>query len=180
MKTVVGLLPDARSADVALGALSAAGFAESETGLLIREPEARAFVAASQARRAADTGTVGGAVAGGLVGLLAGLSAVSLPGIGPAMATGTLATALGSSVAGAGVGAVTGRLLGVLLDQEIPEAEAHVYAESLRRGSVLITVRVPESRMPVAENILRHAGALDVDEYRRDLEEEGWQPVAEV
>ncbi len=71
---------------------------------------------------------------------------LAIPGIGPIVAAGPLAATL----AGAGVGAVAGGLIGGLTRAGVPEDEANVYAEAVRRGGALVTVRAEDSRAEVA------------------------------
>lgn len=118
----------------------------------------------------AGTGASVGTVIGGGAGLLAGLGMLAIPGIGPVVAAGWLvATALG-----AGLGAASGGLLGSLVGAGMSEADAHVCAESIRRGGTLVTVRAEEGQAAVIEQSLAKHATVDVstraDEYRRG----GW------
>src|SRR5438105_555816 len=79
-----------------------------------------------------------GATLGGLTGLLAGLGIMAIPGIGPVVAAGWLASTAAIAVAGG----ATGGLIGALTQSGIGEQEAHAYAEGVRRGGTLVTVRV--------------------------------------
>jgi hypothetical protein len=63
-----------------------------------------------------------GAVMGGIGGLVVGLGLLTIPGIGPVLAAGPLATAL----AGAGIGAAAGGLIGALTGLGVPEEQAHI------------------------------------------------------
>ena len=58
---------------------------------------------------------------------------------------------------GAGVGAAAGGLLGALTGSGLSEEESHVYAEGVRRGGNLVTVRTDDSRS--AEVEADHAAA---------------------
>ena len=73
-----------------------------------------------------------------------GLGALAIPGIGPVIAGGALATAFGlgggTAVAGAGIGAAAGGLVGALVGMGIPEAEAKHFEEGFQAGGVLVTV----------------------------------------
>lgn len=100
-----------------------------------------------------------GAAFGGLVGLLAGLGALVIPGIGPIVAAGPLA----STLAGATVGAATGGLVGALSEIGVPEEEARHYAEAVRRGGTVIAVRaVDEHMVDRARVIMDRHGALNL------------------
>jgi len=111
-----------------------------------------------------------GAALGGLGGLLVGLGALAIPGIGPVIAAGPLAAAL----AGAGIGAVTGGIIGALVDLGIPEEEAQVYAESVRRGNALVAARVIDSRADEAARIMESSGLIDLERQAEDWRSGGW------
>lgn len=124
----------------------------------------------------AGTGASVGTVLGGGAGLLAGLGMLAIPGIGPVVAAGWLvATALG-----AGVGAASGGLLGSLIGAGVAETDAHAYAEGVRRGGTLVTVRTAEGQSAMVEAILAKHATVDIgtraDEYRRG----GWSRFDEA
>lgn len=126
------------------------------------------------AEEGAAAGAGVGAVAGGGAGLLAGLGTIAVPGIGPVLAGGwLLATAVGA-LAGAAVGGAAGGLLGALANAGVPEAEAHVYAEGVRRGGTLVSVRAADERAETVAAILRSADGVDIDARRTDYLAEGW------
>jgi hypothetical protein len=116
------------------------------------------------------TGGSIGAVVGGGAGLLTGLGLMAIPGVGPVVAAGWLAATL----AGATAGAVTGGLVGALTGSGIDENDAHTYAEGIRRGGTLVTVRVPDDRYNQISEILGASEPVNLadrtNEYRRD----GW------
>lgn len=127
-----------------------------------------------EAGEGAAAGAGVGAVAGGGAGLLAGLGTIAIPGIGPVIAGGwLLATAVGA-LAGAAVGGAAGGLLGALANAGVPEEEAHVYAEGVRRGGTLVSVRADDSRADAVNAILRDAAGVDLDRRRSDYLAEGW------
>jgi hypothetical protein len=66
-----------------------------------------------------------GAVAGGAVGLLTGLGIMAIPGVGPVVAAGWLA----SMLAGAAAGGATGGIIGALSQAGVSDEDAQVYAE---------------------------------------------------
>jgi uncharacterized protein (TIGR02271 family) len=111
-----------------------------------------------------------GAALGGLGGLLVGLGALAIPGIGPVIAAGPIAAAL----AGAGIGAVTGGIIGALVDLGVPEESAHVYAESVRRGNVLVAAQVADDRVDEASRIMERTGLLDIEHEAQGWRSSGW------
>jgi hypothetical protein len=103
-----------------------------------------------------------GAVVGGLGGLLVGLGALAIPGIGPVLAAGPLAAALGA-LAGAGIGAAAGGLIGAMVDMGIPEDQAELYSEGVRRGATLVIVRASDERAEDAVRIMNQFNPIDIN-----------------
>lgn len=118
----------------------------------------------------AGTGATLGTLLGGGAGLLAGLGLLAIPGLGPVVAAGWLA----STALGAGVGAAAGGLVGALTDAGVDEADAQVYAEGVRRGGTLVTVRADEAMADTVADILDDDGTIDMDERERSWRSEGW------
>ena len=92
-----------------------------------------------------------GATLGGVAGLLAGLGMLAIPGIGPVVAAGWLA----STAAVAAAGGTAGGLIGALTQAGHEENEARTYAEGVQHGGTLVTVRVDDSRAATAEAIMQ-------------------------
>lgn len=118
----------------------------------------------------AGTGATMGAVAGGAVGLLAGMGLLAIPGLGPVVAAGWLAATL----VGAGAGGAAGGLVGALVGAGLSEDDAHGYAEGLRRGGTVVTVRV-RAGDPARIRQLLDEGAYDVAARSQAWRSEGWQ-----
>lgn len=115
-----------------------------------------------------------GAVIGAGAGLLAGVGLLVIPGIGPVVAAGWLAaTALGAAT-GAVAGAAAGGLLGALKDAGHGEDEAQVYAEGLRRGGTLVSVRTPEDRVDEVESMLLKRSGREAAAIGAAYRERGW------
>jgi hypothetical protein len=102
-------------------------------------------------------GAVAGTAIGGGLGLAAGLGALAIPGVGPVVAAGWLIATL----AGAGVGAAAGGLVGGLTGAGISKEEADVYAEGVRGGGTLVTVRATDSEAPRIEEIMGRHSPVD-------------------
>ena len=101
-----------------------------------------------------DTVTAGGAAVGGVLGLLLGI--VFFP------------------IAGLAIGAVAGGLIGGLTDAGISETHAEYYAEAVRRGGALVTVRADDGRADEAEAIIRRHGAFDIEDRATQWKSTGW------
>jgi hypothetical protein len=95
-----------------------------------------------------------GRILGGVVGLLAGVGALAIPGIGPIIAGGALASALPDG----GTGAAAGGLAGALVTMGVSENDAGYFEAGLRQGQVLVTVAAG-SRGPEVREILGASGA---------------------
>ena len=91
-----------------------------------------------------------GVALGGAAGLLAGLGAFVLPGLGAVVAAGWLASAL----AGAAAGGTAGGIVGALIQAGLSEKDAARYAEGVKRGGSLITIRVSGQDRDFYDNIL--------------------------
>jgi hypothetical protein len=113
-----------------------------------------------------------GAGFGAVVGTLVGLGAALIPGVGMAIGAGELALSAGI---GAAVGAATGSITAALVDMGIDEEEAHVYAESVRRGGTILSITVTNGgNVDQAEAIMRRYNPSSVDERANFYREQGW------
>jgi hypothetical protein len=185
--TVVALFDDVNHAHAALRELRDMGVpnadislvAHDRTGEYGRSVTGTTATDAAMTEGAATTAGAGvGAALGGLTGLLVGLGMLTIPGIGPVLAAGPIGTALGGLI-GAGLGAVgggiAGGLVGALVDMGIPEERAGYYAEGVRRGGVLVTVRASDEALADRVHaVLDRHHAVNVDERARTWRESGW------
>ncbi|WP_026370896.1 general stress protein [Kallotenue papyrolyticum] len=181
-KNVVGLFDTRQDAEDAVRALRDAGFPANDISLVAGNTrEYDEFTTApaesgTEAEEGAGIGATGGAVLGGLAGLLVGLGVLTIPGVGPVVAAGSLATVLGSTALGAGIGAAAGGLVGALVGAGIPEEEANIYAESIRRGGTLVMVQVAsDEEADRAAEIMDRYNVVDIDERGRTYRESGWE-----
>jgi len=154
--TVVGLFRERQQAELAIQELKQQGFTDSQIGVLMqdrKEQKDLADTTGTKVSEAAASGAIGGGVAGGILGLLAGVGALAIPGVGPIVAGGALA----STLAGAGIGAAAGGLLGALVGMGIPEEDAQYFETGVRSGGILVTVEAG-SRIDEARRILQGRG----------------------
>lgn len=165
-KTVVGSFDSFEQAQRAVDDLALSGFDRRDISILasnIRgeyKPDTAATATETKTGEVMGVGAVTGGVIGAAPGVAVGMVALALPGVGPIIAAGSLAAAL----AGAATGAVAGGLIGGLTRLGIPEEQADHYAESVRRGGALVTIRVEDREAEGATQIMRREGAVDLDE----------------
>ena len=119
---------------------------------------AHSFDQGGDAPEFAGATAAAGTVAGAGAGLLAGLGTVAVPGFGPVIAAGWLV----STLVGAGAGAAVGGLAGALMDAGLSDQDAQDYAEGIRRGGALVTVKVDEAQMDRVVSILDDEGEIDL------------------
>lgn len=175
IKTVVGSFDTVAEATTVARELRAAGFLEADINVIANNSQ-REFTRDTMPVTDGDaSGAATGAIAGGALGSAAGLAVsllgLAIPGVGPILAAGPIAAAL----AGAGAGAVAGGLIGGLTDLGVPDTEAGYYAEAVRRGGALVTVRADASRVGEVEAIMHDQGAFDIDERVEQWKGAGWK-----
>src|SRR5688500_5205826 len=105
-RTVAGVFASVAAAERALNALKAAGFSPEQVSVVARDTGATRELAerTDMGAEGAAAGAATGGVLGGLAGFLVGISALVIPGIGPIVGAGILA----STLVGAGAGALAG------------------------------------------------------------------------
>ncbi|WP_408019983.1 general stress protein [Scytonema tolypothrichoides] len=170
-RRAIGVFPNRRDAEVALTELRDAGFPLSQISLIAKDGNHNtnltdtAVGRGNKADEGAKAGAVTGGALGGLGGLLVGLGALAIPGIGPVIAGGAVATALATTAAGAGIGAAAGGVTGGLVGLGIPENRAKVYNDRLNRGDYLIIVDGTDDEVRRAEAILKRHGIQEFDTF---------------
>jgi hypothetical protein len=92
------------------------------------------------AGKGAGIGAVSGGVLGGIAGLIAEAGLLAIPGIGPLVAAGPIATTL----AGLGIGAGSGGIVGALVGAGIPEEQAKEYEGFLKDNRIIVMVEANE------------------------------------
>lgn len=186
-KTVSGLFDDYDDALTATNKLQALDISRENISLVANNSDER-YGKHDGATTHADGSEVGkdaaggagiGAVLGGGAGALAGLGLLAIPGIGPVVAAGWLAsTALGVA-AGAVAGGAAGGIVGAMTEDGVPENEAHVYAEGVRRGGTLVSARVPDDQVAEAQAILDEHRRVDWTAREQDYRAGGWNSFDE-
>lgn len=162
-KRAVGVFPHRREAEAALSELRDAGFNMNQVSLVGRDADGEGagrgnLTDRTQTDEGAKAGAATGGALGGLTGLLVGLGALAIPGVGPVIAGGALATALATTAAGGAIGAAAGGVTGALVGLGIPDDRARFYNDRVTRGDYLVMVDGTEDEIRRAEAILRRRG----------------------
>ena len=161
MKTIARVYDSYGQASQVVADLEAAGCASSEINIIANRYVCEESVRA-QEPSGAGAGAGVGAALGGTAGLLAGLGVIAIPGLGPVVAV------------GAAAGAATGGMVGALVASGVPESEAEVYCEAVRRGGTMVSVRVSEADEPRARRIMDQHRPIDYIAREADYRKTGW------
>lgn len=157
-RIVVALFEQRTQAENAIRALKSAAFSNEQIGVATQD-RVKSVLASDETadgERLADDATAGaltGGIIGGLVGLL---SSLLIPGVGPLVVGGILA----SSVTAAGLGAAAGGTVGALLGMGVSEEEARYFDAGLRAGRTLVTVSSTDRLSEALEILRRHSADL--------------------
>jgi PRC-barrel domain len=179
--TITRLYDDYDSAARAVAELKRAGVSDSDISLVANNAEGwyasdrtgpvdRDRDGIDDRAEGATAGAGIGAAAGGIAGLLAGLGLLAIPGLGPVVAAGWLA----STAAMAGAGGAVGGVVGALVESGTSREDAQVYAEGVRRGGALVSARVPEADATRYEAILDR-WATDIRQRAVTYQGSGWR-----
>lgn len=155
----VGVFDDRNDAELAARDLRGKGFKDDQIGYAWRDESGKAHAEGNKAGQMAASGAGTGVVLGGIIGAGA---ALLIPGIGPVVSGGLLASALAGGVTGAVTGAVSGGVAGALVGLGIPAEEAKYYDQQFRDGRTLMTVRADE-RYDDASDIVRRRSGFDYE-----------------
>jgi hypothetical protein len=155
--TIVGVFESPASAQRAVNDLRQAGFKDNQIGVVSHNRDGGANTIDDGNTKAAE-GAATGLAAGAGVGALWGLAILSglLPGIGPAIAGGTMGVLLSSAAAGAAAAGIGGALIGM----GISDDDAKYYDSEFRAGRTLVTVNAGANTAQ-AQRILDAAGGYN-------------------
>ncbi len=142
MARVTAVFDDRARAEQAVSELRRLGVKDSDLSFVARtEDEA---VGAGATREGAGEKAAKGAAVGAGAGLLFGLAALAIPGLGPFITAGSLATVLGTTggalASGAIVGGTSGAIAGALTRSGFSKEESDFYGPAVENGGVLVSV----------------------------------------
>ncbi|MDA9478588.1 membrane protein, partial [Bradyrhizobium sp. CCBAU 65884] len=92
-----------------------------------------------------------------------------IPGLGPVVAAGWLA----STAVGAAAGAATGGIVGALTQAGVSKEDASRYAEGIRRGGTLVSARVPDQDRARLDALL-HEKSVNLQDRSAAWQKAGW------
>lgn len=181
MRIVSGLYDSYDDAKAAVKALEDAGVPSDQISIVSRKDgKEKVEGQGNDAAEGAGTGAGIGAVAGGAGGLLAGLGVLAIPGVGPVVAAGWLAATAAGAVAGAVVGGAAGGIVGAMIASGVPEKDANLYAEGVRRGGSVVIAKVEDDKVAASQAILTSARAVDLEDRRTKYDADGWSRFDET
>lgn len=165
-KHYVGIFDERNDAELAARDLREKGFKDDQIGYAWRDDKGKTHQEGNKSAEMAASGAGTGVVLGGIIGAGA---ALLIPGIGPVVSGGLLASALAGAATGAVAGGVAGGITGALMGLGIPEVEAKYYNDQFAEGRTLMTVRADD----------RYSDASDIVRKRRgyDFETRGDRPT---
>jgi hypothetical protein len=153
--SAVGVYTSMDAAEDAVRQLGQGGFPIQHVSIIARdlgsESKVHGFVTSCDvAKSSARTG----AWVGGIFGLLAGAAFLWVPGVGPLVVAGSLASALLGGVEGAVAGAATTGVLGWLFSLGIGKQHILKYEQSVKAGKYLVVAHGSPDDVAKAKQIL--------------------------
>ena len=177
MKTTRYLFTAYNSAQTAARQLIRSGIASQNITFVASKADGRR---PSNGDSATSSGAASGAAVGSVVGIGAGIMAAlgvpAIPGLGPLVAAGILATTIVTTTGGV----LAGSLIGGLIEYGSDEKNAHVYAQGVRRGGTFISVRSADDQAASVDAIMRRNGGVHAAERRNAYAEGGWSTYDEA
>jgi len=168
--SVVGIYDTMTQAEEAVHTLAQAGFPVKHVSIvtqsLANDKTLHGYITPSD--DLTPRGAATGAWMGGLLSVLIGAAFLWVPGFGPLLVVGRLATILLAGVEGALLGAATGSLLGALANWGIAEEQILDYEKQVQSGKHLVIAYGTAEEVAQAHAILQgtavgavrvHAGA---------------------
>lgn len=164
-RTVVGVFQSHADLDSAYRALLDLGLRQDDISLVHQRGEEAPPVGAGDTHAA--SGAVGGAAIGAVLGgIAAGLAAIAIPGIGPLLVAGPIASIIGGALTGGAVGTLVGSFAGL----GIPTEHAQRYEEAVRSGGTFLAVKTASGdEAERVQRLLDEHGATQVASYASTL-----------
>jgi hypothetical protein len=154
-------------AERALSGLRAAGVSDSAISIVAQHEGKNTTTDGS----GADTQEFVGKVAAGAgIGTILGIAALAIPGVGPLVAAGTIASAAipAAAVTGAALGGAVGGLEKVMTDHGVSQDDARYYEGRVNDGGVFVSIDTSDAGVSpeVAADMLYRAGGHNASRSR--------------
>ena len=146
MKKLFGVYKTYEEAQKAVDDLKSLGYRADEISVFSKHREdvdrieGAETIEAENLKSGAATGAAAGAAIGTVGAALAAAGALFIPGIGPILAAGPIATLLTGAVAGGAVGGAVGTLAGALANLGVDDDDARYIDERFNEGDVIVHV----------------------------------------
>ena len=163
-ENIISAVFDSRSeAETAVRELRQAGVRDSALSVIARDSDKGDYGDVNTTDADDGAGAVTGALVGGGAGALLGIAALAIPGVGPLVAAGAIASSAipGAAAIGAGVGALAGGVTGLLTDHGVSDEDASYYESRIQDGGVFVSVDTAEAGISAAtaqELLSRYGG----------------------
>jgi hypothetical protein len=163
-QSVVGVYKRLNEAEDAVRALGDGGFPIENVSIIAQDlsDERRVHGYITSGDVAAEAASTGAWV-GGIFGMLVGAAFMWVPGLGPLVVVGSLASVLLGGAEGAVAGAAVTGLLGWLIGLGISQEKALKYEEFIRAGKFLLVAHGPTEATQKARQALSGSGAEHLD-----------------
>jgi uncharacterized membrane protein len=165
-QSVIGIYKSMDDAEKAIRALDAAKFPIRQASIVTKdiasEKKVHGYVTACDVSK---QGAATGAWVGGIFGLLIGAAFMFVPGVGPVIVAGSLASALLGGVEGAVAGAALGGILSGLAAWGVSKQHILKYEEVVKGGKYLVIAHGSADDVKKAQQILSATGALELNTH---------------
>ena len=144
-------------AERAVSQLRQAGVQDSSISVIAQRGEGDSAVTTDGNGEEVAKDVIGTAALGAGAGTLLGIAALAIPGVGPLIAAGAIASA---AIPGAAIGAAAGGVTGLLKDHGVSGEDAGYYEERINQGGVFVSVDAESGAVnrQSAEDILYASG----------------------
>ncbi|MHB0878345.1 MAG: hypothetical protein ACYC5O_20105 [Anaerolineae bacterium] len=163
MRTIFALLDDYAEVRTAVHELRHAGIEETELNLIVRDSTVDNYAGATPVRVDPDIAERLGGTAAGLEGLFAERRPEMLPDVGRVYVVGQLASIVAKTASRPGL--AEGALASALVDVGVAGDAARAYGDGVRRGDVLLWLRVADERAGEVADLLRLRHGKHVASY---------------
>ena len=173
MEVVTGVFQSRADAERAVNELRALGVATEKIGLITPDERTEGV---DRGVPVTDTeepgmGRAMGAAVGGAMGAAGGatlglaVATLAVPGVGPVLAFGMIGAALLGAF-GAAAGSAVGDSVEEELGEGVPHEDLYIYKDALRNGGSVVVAYVIDDQANRAREIVKNAGAEDIDALR--------------